>query len=219
MLCEKCLQAEATIHVSVREPGKPELDSDYCHACYQIQAANPTPADPPACPLSRFTIKGLMIVAGLVAILNAAVVLLIRHDPFAVTAARISDFTIRALLIDNLCFAVFLSECLAVFWLEKLARYRKRGGKAPTMLGKSDGSPIEPVEVWSQAALRERTFRTLLHVYSMSYYFGFFPPSLDPDSWTSRLDLGLLLAFVMLMFSVWVLLLWGFAASGRRRVP
>jgi hypothetical protein len=218
MLCQSCSQAEATIHVSVREPDKPDVDSDYCHACHQLQVTNWPPADPPPFPLSRFTIKGLMIVAGLFAILNAAVVLVLKRDPFPATAARIPDLTIRALLVGNLGFAVFLSDCLAMSWLEKLARYRKRG-KATLMLGRSNRNSIEYVDVWSHASPRERVFLTLLHLYSVTCTFGFLVQAFDPNSWISGRNLGLLLAFLLLVFSVWVLLLWGLAASTQRQLP
>jgi hypothetical protein len=215
MLCQICLRAEATIHVSDPTAGEPPVESDYCHACFHIKYAQPT--DPPEFPLKRFTIKGLMIVTGLFAILNAIVVLYMRSGLVTGTPAQTRDWTLKVLLIHNCCFAAFLGDSLVKSWLKKSARYRMTGGATHTLLRKSNRHPTDHIDVWSSASPRERVFLALLQVWFLVCISGFLFPSSDSHSWIIRLNLRSLLALLLLMITIWALLLWGLVASMRRR--
>ena len=84
MLCEMCFLAEASVHVLDRPSGDGLDETHYCLDCYDLKYVNPPtgwvmvpddpphPAGPPAFPWLRFAIKDLMILAGIFAVMNAA---------------------------------------------------------------------------------------------------------------------------------------------------
>ena len=148
MLCWVCFRAEATIHVLDRPSDDPRVESHYCPACYELKYVNPpTPADPPAFPLSRFTIKGLMIVVAIFALINAALALLTRSGPVQGTPAQFRAWTVKAFLIANPFFAILLVECVTMEWLRRRRLHKITGGVPlphPAAFNQWEGaSPLE----------------------------------------------------------------------------
>jgi hypothetical protein len=217
MLCQICLQAEATIHVSICSSSETPVESDYCHACYQIKDADRAPADPPVFPLSRFTIRDLMIVAGLFAILNAAIVLYMRSGQISGPPVRIGDRMPKVLVIVNLVFAVYLSEFVVMRWFKEYIWHKKAGGTIRTAPWGPDRRATEPTDVWSEASPREQIFLSLLHAWFSLCFVVVLFPTLGTDSWVLRLNFGPFLTLLLTVIGVWILLIWGLVDSTRRR--
>jgi hypothetical protein len=177
MLCQICLQAEATIHMLDRLSGNPPVEANYCQTCYDLKYVDP-PARPPVSPAHttqparlhwlprpRFTIKGMMIVAGLFAILNAAVVLFMRSGLIPGTPAQIRVWTIKAFLVANLSFPVIAVELFVSSQLVKIRSQRLYGGThagKPTTRRKLDRQLLSRAGLWKRASRLERLFLILL---------------------------------------------------------
>jgi hypothetical protein len=130
MLCQVCLQAEATIHVLDRLSGDRPVEADYCQACYDIKYINP-PARPPDFPRPRFTIKQLMILTGVFAAPNAAVMLIMRSGMILGTPAQIRDWTMEAFLAINFGFGLLVASILLLRWMAEVRSYKMTGGLVP----------------------------------------------------------------------------------------
>ena len=130
MLCQMCLEAEATIHILDRPSTDELVDADYCQKCYHAKYVNP-PARPPAFPRPRFTIKNLMIFAGLFAIPNAAVALIMRSSLITGTPDQIREWTLQAFLFAN-CYCGLMAAFIPTLnWLHKAQWHKMTGGLVP----------------------------------------------------------------------------------------
>ena len=138
MLCQLCLQAEAAIHVLDPQATDGPVEADYCQACYKLKYLKP-PAPPPAFPRPRFTIENLMIFAGLFAIPNALVALIMRSGLIPGTPDQIRDWTLKAFLVINLGFATLAGFVFLIEWLSKVRWYKLTGGLVPMMQWRSPG--------------------------------------------------------------------------------
>ena len=130
MLCQMCLEAEATIHVLDRLSYGPPVEADYCPKCYHLKYVNP-PARRPAFPRPRFTIKNLMVFAGLFAIPNAAVTLIMRSSLITGTPAQIREWTLQTFLFVSIYCGVMAALVLSLNWLLKVQWYNMTGGLVP----------------------------------------------------------------------------------------
>ncbi len=132
MLCRVCFQSQATFHVLDRPTDEGLVESHYCAACYESRYVHPPtgsiavagdppkPANRPAFPLSRFTIKELMIVTGSSAILNAALALLMRSGVIVGMPGRHDGRAITAFLAVNAVVAILAVQCLCLSWLRNV---------------------------------------------------------------------------------------------------
>jgi hypothetical protein len=129
MICRICFQAQATFHVLDRRSDDRLVESHYCPACYERKYVNPQtgwiavpddppPADPPAFPQLRFTIRDLMILAAGFAVINAILALFLRSGLVGGTPAHVRAVTIRLFLIVNTLFAVFLAWFARYSWIK-----------------------------------------------------------------------------------------------------
>ncbi len=130
MICQMCLQAQATMHLFDRASGDRLVESHYCAACYDLKYADP-PARPPAFPRPRFRIKDLMILAGVFAVPNAAIVLIMRSGLVPGTPAQVRDWTMKAFLAFNLGFGILWAYMLLVRWLAAVRSHKMTGGLVP----------------------------------------------------------------------------------------
>lgn len=133
MLCQICLRAAATIHVLDRPPDDPQINSHYCAACHERAYAGRSigrvvedDVPPPFLSRPRFTIRHLMIAAGLSGFLDAFLVLFIRlGGPGA--PAEIDEWTMRAVLFGNVFCAGAIALILAFRWLARWHWYATTG--------------------------------------------------------------------------------------------
>lgn len=221
MICQMCLRAEATIHVSDSARDGAPVESHYCRACFPIRSAG-RPAGPPAFPLSRFTIKGLMIVAGLFAIFNAAIVLLMRSGEAPGAPAEIDGRTLRAVLFANIVFAVLAAGVVAILWLSRVRWFKMTGRwvplTQPTQLKVERllaGRAGMPTGRWMGASRGERFFFVSEVLWIWLCLFWLTPGRIR--AWFPGFDLELILAWFLLAAGGTVLLHLGVVASTRRR--
>ncbi len=130
MLCQMCLEADATIHMLDRPAADRFVEADYCQTCYHLKYVNP-PASRPVLPRPRFTIKKLMIFAAVFAIPNTAVALLMRSGLITGTSAQIRDWTLQAILVANFFCGVIAAFILSQNWLQKAQWHKMTGGLVP----------------------------------------------------------------------------------------
>jgi hypothetical protein len=130
MLCRMCLEAEATIHMLDRPSAEKVVEADYCPKCYDVKYVNP-PDRPPAFPRPRFTIKNLMIFAGLFAIPNAAAALIMRSSLITGTPAQIREWTLQAFLFVNIYCGAMAAFGLSLNWLQRAQWHKMTGGLVP----------------------------------------------------------------------------------------
>ena len=226
MLCRTCFQAQATYHVLDRPSDDGLVESQYCLACYErryvhppacrraVADASPRPAAPPAFPLSRLTIRNLMIVAGFFAVLNAALALFVRSGLIMGTPAQIDERAIRAFLIVNPFFAILLVEGTCLSWFRKVHLWKITGDVPPSQLKAIRGLTGWTI-AWEEAGRLERG----LLILCLSWPFAWFFWSM---AWirplAARYDFRLVAAALPLIFlCVQAFLLWGLVAAARRR--
>lgn len=139
MLCQICLQARATIHVRNHPSDDPQADSHFCPACFDREFVHPPDGwimvdddathragPPPFFSRPRFTIRGLMILVGGSALVNAALVLFFRVL-ISGTPAEIAEWTTRAVLFGNLYCAAIAALVLGFRWLVRWHWYATTG--------------------------------------------------------------------------------------------
>jgi hypothetical protein len=226
MLCRTCFQAQATFHVLDRPSDGGLVESHYCLACYERRYVHPPtgrlagaddlprPADRPALPLSGFTIRQLMIVAGSFAFLNAALVLFMRSGLIMGTPAQIGERAIRAFLIVNTFFAILLVQCACLAWFREV-QLRKIAGDVHLPQLKAIRGLAGLTIAWEEASPLERG----LLILCLSWPFaGLFSPVVLIRPLATRYDFWLVAAALpLIMLCGEVLLLWGLVASARRR--
>jgi hypothetical protein len=226
MLCRTCFQAQATFHVLDRPSDDGLVESHYCVACYErryvhpptgwLAAADgpPGPADAPALPLLRFTIKDLMLIAGFFAILNAALALFMRSGLIMGSPAQIYDRTIKAFLILNPFFAVLLVESVCLSWLRKV-HLRKITGNVPRSQLKAIRRPDEWTIAWEGACPLERVLLILCLWWPVTWLVWSLV-CIRPIA--ARYGLGVVAAVLpLVLLCVQALLLSGLVVSARRR--
>jgi hypothetical protein len=230
MLCRMCFQAEATVHVLDRPSSDGLVESHYCPACYALKYVNPPtrwlvvsddslPAPPPAFPRPRFTIRDLMIIAGLFAILNASVALFMRSGLVKGTPARIQEWTTWAFLVANPSFAIFLVEIVILSWLRKMHLHKITGGLPVSQL-KAICRLAEWRIAWEGASLLERALLILCSLWPFTWFFwfGFLIPRRTFYFLATKCGPMLVVAALpLIVFGVETFLLWGLVASTRRR--
>jgi hypothetical protein len=133
MLCLICLRAEATIHVLDWPPDNPQAESHYCAACYgrglvagPLDGIAVDDVPPPFLSRPRFTIRYLMIAAGLSGLLDASLILFIRICVRG-TPAEIGEWTMRAVLFGNVFCAATATVVLGFRWLGRWHWYAMTG--------------------------------------------------------------------------------------------
>jgi hypothetical protein len=133
MLCQMCLQAEATVHVLDRLSGDHPVEADYCKACYDLKYVH-LPARPRLVfPRPRFTIQDMIGVVVVAALLNMAIVLVMRSPLIPPgTPAQVRDWTIKAFLGMNLGFGLMMACIFSMSWLARIRLYKMTGGLVPT---------------------------------------------------------------------------------------
>lgn len=130
MLCQMCLQAEATIRVCDPATGKRPVQADYCRACHDRKYVH-SPARPPDFPRPKFAIRRLMILTVVFAIPNAAIVLVMRSGRIQGTPAQVRDWTLQAFLFVNFFCALMVAYTISIVWLNKVKWHRWTGGLIP----------------------------------------------------------------------------------------
>jgi hypothetical protein len=223
MLCRMCFRNHATFHVLDRSLDNGLVESHYCLACYEhryvrsptgwlaVSGDPPRLADPPAFPLLRFTIKGLMTLAGLFAILNAAVVLVMRSGLIRGTPAQVQDWTTKAFLIANLSLAVLLVELALLVWLRNLHLHKIAGGMSISHWKAIDRNIVWTI-AWEEASWLER----LLFISNRPWLFLLL--LVQCVFMAKRINPWLLIPVALpLMFGIWILLFLSLVASTRRR--
>jgi hypothetical protein len=180
---------------------------------------DPPPDLTPAFPRPRFTIKDQMIVAGLFAILNAALALFMRSGLLKGTPAQIQEWTTEAFLIANPSFAIFLVEVVAFSRLRRLHLHQITGGLPPSRL-KSICRSVEWRIAWEGASLLERVLLISCVMWPLTwlFWFGLLIPRRALYFITVKCGFwSVAAAFPPIVFGVETFLLWGLVASARRR--
>jgi hypothetical protein len=184
MLCRICFQSQATFHVLDRPSDGGLVESHYCPACYERRYArspagrlaaadDPTgPADPPAFPLSRFSLGALMTVAGAFAVLNAALALYLRDTPVVGTPAQVDDRMMKAFLLVNPVFAALVVESACLSWLRRAHLQKITGGAYASRSGGIRRLP-EWTIAWEGASRRERAWLILCLAWPLLWLVGF----------------------------------------------
>jgi hypothetical protein len=222
MLCRICFRDQAVIHVLDRPSDDPLAESHYCLACYEHRYVHPPtgwiavlddpprPIDPPPFPLSRFPIRGLMIVAGLFAFLNAAVALIMRSPGIRGTPAQVRDWTTKAFLIANPYFAILAVEVVSILWLRKLYLQKIAGGVPFSRLKAIDPN-IEWTIAWEGASPLERI------LYALCRSWPFLPLVQIVFMVRSRGGWVFDLALFPLLLGFWIVLFLGLVVCTRPR--
>jgi hypothetical protein len=209
------------IHVRDQPSDDRLAELHYCPACYELEYINPPtgliavrahpprPADAPPFPLPRFTIRGLMFLTGLFAILNAAVVLVMQSGLIRGSPVQVQDRMTKAFLIVNPYFAVLLVEVVLLVWLQKLYWHKTSGGIPLLHRNTTDGK-IELTIARAEASPLER-------VLFISYRQWLFLMLLVECVFTAkRISPWLFIPVVLpLMLAIWILLFLRFVASTR----
>ncbi len=230
MLCQACFQAEASMHVLDRPSDDRLVESHYCLACYELKYVNPPtgwiavpddapPVLPPAFPMRRFAIRDMMIIAGIFAILNAAIALFLRSGLIKGTPTQLREWTTRAFLVANPSVAIFLAEVTLHTWLRRLHLHQITGGLPPSRL-KSICRSVERRIAWEGACPLERALLIACTVWPLTLPIGFawWIPRRVLSLVIARCDPWLLIAAIPLMImGVQTVLLCGLIASTRRR--
>ncbi len=222
MLCRTCFQAQATFHVLDRPSDDGLVESHYCLACYEqkyihpptgwlVMADDSRSADTPAFPLSRFTIKELMIVAGFFAVLNAALALFMRSGLIGGSPAQIYDRTIKAFLIVNPFFAIFLVDCVCLSWFWK-AHLRKITNDVPLPQLKAIRRLDEWTIGWEGASSLERAL-LISRLFAWFFWFAVSIPRIA--NWSDFWLVAAVLPLILLCIEAF--LLGGLVISARRR--
>jgi hypothetical protein len=175
MLCLICQRAEATIHVLDWPPDNPQVESHYCVACHERAYAGGSigrvvedDVPPPLLSRPRFTIRHLMIAAGLSGLLDAFLILLIRLCGHG-TPAEINEWTMRAVLFGNVFCAVCIAMDRAFWWLVRWYVYATTGrwvtldGLMPVPRPKGAGPPTSP----RRESAGERFFGALIGLWCL----------------------------------------------------
>jgi hypothetical protein len=223
MLCRTCFRCHATFHVLDRPSDDWLVESHYCLACYEhrdvrsptgwlaLSGDPPRLAAPPAFPLSRFTIKGLMTLAGLFAILNAAVALVMRSGLIRGAPAQVQDWTAKAFLIANSSLAVLLVELALLVWLRKLYLHKIAGGMSISHWKAIDRNFVWRI-AWEEASSLER----LLLISSRPWLF--LPLLVQCVFMVKRINPWLFIPVALpLMFGICILLFLSLVVSTRCR--
>ena len=104
----------------------------------------------------------MMILAGVFAVPNAAIVLILRSGLIPGTPAQVRDWTMKAFLAVNPSVAIFLAEVILHPWLRGLHLHQITGGLPPSRL-KSICRSVERRIAWEGACPLERRPAHRLH--------------------------------------------------------
>jgi hypothetical protein len=225
-----CFRDQAAVHVLDRPADDPRAESHYCLACYELKYGNPPtgriavpdgpprPTDTPAYPLSRFTIKGLILACVLFAIVDAAELEFLRSDLVGGTPVQIQRWTARAFLITNPFLAILLVGVVTASWFRDRQLSEIAGG-VPRSRWRAIPRLAQWTVAWEEASRLERGLLIACPLWPFTWLFCS-RLSLSPRSVfyiASENDFWLVAAALFLiLFGVEALLLWGLVASTRR---
>jgi hypothetical protein len=215
VICRMCNQAEATTRVSVPLPGVRPVEAPCCKPCsaHLLGHAQPPPYRPTLFPRPRFTIRHLMILAGVSGFVHIAIILLVRICVGPGNPAGIRAWTLRMALFTDVFGPVLAAEFLAFWWFERLRWYRITGRWVPLKRLAAEQALLAPAlgrewrwASWNVYALR--FFSLLLLVQSVYWLL-----SQKDRPWFPGYEFESLLSVMVVMYTGLALLALGFAAS------
>lgn len=215
VLCRMCQKAEATTRVSVSLPGAPAVEPACCKSCsaHLLEHALPPPFPPTLFPRPRFTIRHLMILAGVSGLVHVAIILTVRALVGEGNPAAVRAWTLRVALYTDVFGPVLATEFLAFLWFERLRWYKITGRWVPLRRLASEQALLAPAmglgRKWvtrNEWALRG--FSLLLLVQSIYWILNY---RIRP--WFPGYEIESLLAVLVVMNGGLDLLTLGLAAS------
>jgi hypothetical protein len=130
MLCQLCLENVATRQLTERSHSGGIVRADYCDRCFHAKYVEP-PADSGRFPTPTFTIKNIMILAGVWAVPNAITAWVFRSGYVTGTPAQVRQWTVDSFLALNLVVGFFVVWLYLLEWLGRVMSYKATGNFLP----------------------------------------------------------------------------------------
>jgi hypothetical protein len=130
MLCQLCLENVATRQLTERSHSGGIVRADYCDRCFHAKYVEP-PADSGRFPRPTFTIKNIMILAGVWAVPNAVAAWVFWSGYVTGTPAQVRQWTVDSFLALNLVVGFFVVWLYLLEWLGQVMWYKRTLGAVP----------------------------------------------------------------------------------------
>jgi hypothetical protein len=130
MICQLCLSAEATSHVTELVLSGQFLHVHYCQACCAAKYLKQSTRQSDF-PRPTFTLQALMALVASFAVPNILVAWAAGSGLIPKTAQELQQWTLSAFLTVNVCFGLVMAYVALSGWLRRLIWFRRTAGLVP----------------------------------------------------------------------------------------